>query len=1316
MKILTEDCDKLPVLAQVLLRRALVVSGLSEDIHVEITDDVNDEDIKITLGTVKGYKGKAYKTLSPKQIVTNPQAGLFLAQALQYAYLGAEQLGLKQGEDWVIWQGEDITFKPGTLIALDIESAGDIDEDTFAAGRILSIALWNGKFGVVIPEELAETPRAAEFIQRLCDTCTVVCHNGTFDMPYLSKRLGIRVYHHEDTLLMHFVLDNLAGEHGLKPLARRWLRAEDWDSDAKSYLKGGAYFENIPREKLYEYNCIAEGSPVLTDHGLVPIEDVQLTDKLWDGVEWVQHEGVVYKGTQSVIDLDNLVVTPEHLILTTEGDYVCARSIQVGLRRPAIGGNGPLSQTVPATNREDEARASAYSVGSSLHAMWKDILEAAKLTAIRGHTEGLQLPAPGQVGRGQESARAARQVSRNGAALYSGESYSESPRRPWSGDAIQVEGSFHFMGANQPTDARLQGAAIRQDQHAWTLRTGESTNRNTPEERNESNGQRVCAVHGAKCPTGSPMAPSESGQPRLSTVILGSHEKTATWNVSAGGNKQAAQRTARVYDILNAGPRHRFTVSGIVVSNCSDVVWTHKLYEYFLPLLKNSGKYDYYRYRMQVTKVLNDVQMNGVAVSLEALDELEKKYQEQCDKALVVLRSLAGEGFNPQSPKQIKDYFKSKDVSSPSFDSDHLKKLRREGKETEFIDALLAYRYAAKVIGSFIANVRRKVGEDGRIHPYYLPHGAKTGRLSAKGPAIQTMGRDSGIKRALVAEPGCKIISCDYSQAELRTVAELADDEAMIAAFQPGAPDFFDDLMTKIWPEEFPTIKAYEAFKHEQPKTAKNRRALVKSVVYGCVPLDYPILTAEGWKLVDDLVEGELVYAADTATGQLVKTPLRKINRYRDAPVNTYSTRGFNVTTTANHKWIVAKRNKGKEDEINLVEAQDIKHDDKIMLAYPYLSNHDDGYTDEEVQLISWVVSDGHLHRSQSNREVRGILMQIMQAKPQYVEEIKKLMTNFSHSVDTRPGVNYETAYTWRIHAEDARRVWDKSGIGDEKENLCQWVLSLNARHLEMFVDIFNKAEGHFNDGAWVVTQKHGYTADAYLLAASLCGKYVTSTEYKQGGISKYRLRKKSFVTAQKLVVEDAGSCDVWCPTTDYGTWVTQDENGSIIVTGNSNYGRGVPAIATALEMPIEQAQHVYNQYMGAYWGLRDWQARVKHSVGRKEEDNERKTKFGLTFNPLFVSDSNYSSTQNEALAFVPQSTANDICLNAAIKINEQVGQYGAKLIGLVHDATYVECPEETIEECSKMMEHEMAKAATLVFDRVPFAAEAEVGNNWEEV
>ena len=683
MKILVNSVDKLPVLVTVLLKRARAVSGLPAGTPIEVVDDPQAEDIRITLGTVKGYKGDAYKTLSPKQIVSNPQSVLFLAQALQYGYLGPVDPGLELGKDWVIWEGQDISFKKGSVIALDIESAGDIDNDTFAAGRILSIALWNGKFGVVIPEELAETPESAELIKRLCRDCIVVCHNGTFDMPYLSKRLGINVYHHEDTLLMHFVLDNLAGEHGLKPLARRWLRAADWDSDAKSYLKHGAYFENIPRDKLYRYN------------------------------------------------------------------------------------------------------------------------------------------------------------------IY-------------------------------------------------------------------------------------------------------------------------------------------------------DVYWTFELYKYFKSMIDKAP--DFYKHRMRVTRVLHDVQMNGVAVSFTALDELEEKYNRQCDEHLVILKKLAGEDFNPQSPKQIAEYFASKGVSSPSFDAKHLKKLRREGKETEFIDSLLAYRYAAKLIGNFIANIRRKRGEDRRIHPYYLPHGAKTGRLSAKGPAIQTMGRDSGIKRALVAEPGYKIISCDYSQAELRTVAELADDKAMIAAFQPGAPDFFDDLMTKIWPDDYPTIEAYGAFKHEHPKTAKNKRALVKSVVYGL------------------------------------------------------------------------------------------------------------------------------------------------------------------------------------------------------------------------------------------------------------------------------------------------------------------------------NYGRGIAAIAAELEKPFKEAKYVVDQYLGAYPDLRNWQQKVRHSVGRKEEDYMRRTKFGMTYKPLFVSDADYASTQNEALAFVPQSTANDICLNAAIKINEQVGQYGAKLIGLVHDATYVECPEETVEECSKMMEREMSKAATLVFNRVPFVAEAEVGNNWEEV
>ncbi len=91
--------------------------------------------------------------------------------------------------------------------------------------------------------------------------------------------------------------------------------------------------------KLAE-NCIAKGSLVLTSRGLIPIENVKLSDQVWDGVEWVHHEGIIYKGIQETIEVScngqyeftglpgfsGLHMTPEHKILTTEGWRECGKS------------------------------------------------------------------------------------------------------------------------------------------------------------------------------------------------------------------------------------------------------------------------------------------------------------------------------------------------------------------------------------------------------------------------------------------------------------------------------------------------------------------------------------------------------------------------------------------------------------------------------------------------------------------------------------------------------------------------------------------------------------------------------------------------------------------------------------------------------------------------------------------------------------------------------------------------------------------------------------------------------------------------------
>lgn len=131
---------------------------------------------------------------------------------------------------------------------------------------------------------------------------------------------------------------------------------------------------------------------------------------------------------------------------------------------------------------------------------------------------------------------------------------------------------------------------------------------------------------------------------------------------------------------------------------------------------------------------------------------------------------------------------------------------------------------------------------------------------------------------------------------------------------------------------------------------------------------------------------------------------------------------------------------------------------------------------------------------------------------------------------------------------------------------------------------------------------------------------------------------------------------------------------------------------------------------------MREWQASVREAVGKDRLAWRLITPFGLRYRQEVVTQRTRNKSENEALAFVPQSTANDICLHAAIEINRRAAQYEGKVIGLVHDCVYFECPVEYAEAAGAMMEREMQGAGELVFHRVPFVAEAEIGDNCGDV
>ena len=112
-----------------------------------------------------------------------------------------------------------------------------------------------------------------------------------------------------------------------------WLAGEEWRLDVfrnggDIYCQSASQMFHVPvvkhgvnghlraKGKISELACIAENQMVLTDQGLIAIQDVTTAMRLWDGEEWVCHEGVIYKGEREVITYDGLTATPDHIVYT----------------------------------------------------------------------------------------------------------------------------------------------------------------------------------------------------------------------------------------------------------------------------------------------------------------------------------------------------------------------------------------------------------------------------------------------------------------------------------------------------------------------------------------------------------------------------------------------------------------------------------------------------------------------------------------------------------------------------------------------------------------------------------------------------------------------------------------------------------------------------------------------------------------------------------------------------------------------------------------------------------------------------------------
>lgn len=204
----------------------------------------------------------------------------------------------------------------------------------------------------------------------------------------------------------------------------------------------------------------------------------------------------------------------------------------------------------------------------------------------------------------------------------------------------------------------------------------------------------------------------------------------------------------------------------------------------------------YQNYDRPLVHVLFNMERRGVKVNAQELKNLSSYFDEQIHQLEQKIFILSGEEFNIGSPKQIGEILfakmglKGKKTASGAWatGADVLENLSNEG--SELASLILDWREKSKLKSTYTDSIFQLLDKDGRVHTTYSLIATNTGRLASSNPNLQNIPirSDEGkkIRSCFIAKSGYKIISCDYSQVELRLLAEVADVKRLKQAFAEG--------------------------------------------------------------------------------------------------------------------------------------------------------------------------------------------------------------------------------------------------------------------------------------------------------------------------------------------------------------------------------------------------------------------------------------------------------------------------------------------------------------------------------------------------
>ena len=262
---------------------------------------------------------------------------------------------------------------------------------------------------------------------------------------------------------------------------------------------------------------------------------------------------------------------------------------------------------------------------------------------------------------------------------------------------------------------------------------------------------------------------------------------------------------------------------------------TLQLYEKLLPLLKENGVEKlFYEIEMPLVPVLSRMEANGVRIDTENLQQISEAFGVEIHKIEEEIYKAAGMPFNIASPKQLGEVLfeklrideKAKKTKTGQYATgeDVLQKLSHKHP---IIQMILDYRSFTKLKSTYLDALPALVNpKDGLIHTSYNQAVTATGRLSSNNPNLQNIpvrtekGRE--IRRAFVPRsPEYTLLAADYSQIELRIIAHLSQDPAMVADFNLG--------------HDIHAATAAKVFHVPMDQVTKEQRSRAKAVNFGII-------------------------------------------------------------------------------------------------------------------------------------------------------------------------------------------------------------------------------------------------------------------------------------------------------------------------------------------------------------------------------------------------------------------------------------------------------------------------------------------------